>query len=66
MFLYWQTIEPRGAWKILAEFDFNKIPARPSALCADAFFRGEPDFVTLRCVLDKVRIYFEQNPSDES
>jgi len=66
MFLYWQTIEPRGAWKILAEFDFNKIPARPSALCADAFFRGDTQFNFVRCMLDKVRSYFEQNPNDES
>jgi len=40
--------EPRGAWKILAEFDFNKIPARPSALCADAFFRGDTQFNFVR------------------
>ena len=40
--------EPRGAWKILAEFDFNLNPATFLARSADAFFRGEPNFVLLR------------------
>ena len=57
--------EPRGAWKILAGFGFGGNSAQSFALRADAFFSGNLDFVFVRCILDKVRNYFELNP-DES
>ena len=56
--------EPRGAWKILAGFGFGGNRAQSSALRADAFFRGNLDFVFGRCILNKVRNYFELNPND--
>ncbi len=56
--------EPRGAWKILAGFGFGGNSAQSSALRADAFFRGGIDFKLVRCLLDKVRNYFELNPND--
>jgi hypothetical protein len=56
--------EPRGAWKILAGFGFNSDSAASPALRAGAFFGGGIDFVRMRCLLDKVRNYFELNPND--
>ena len=56
--------EPRGAWKILAGFDFGGNSAQSSALRADAFFGGNASPEFLRCMLDKVRNYFELNPND--
>ena len=35
-----------------------------TALRADRIFASESDFVFWRCLLDKVRNYFEQNPND--
>jgi len=57
--------EPRGAWKILAGIGFGGDSAHTSALRADPFFRGDSDFVLMRCILDKVRMYFADNPNDE-
>ena len=56
--------EPRGAWKILAGFGFGGNSAQSSALRADAFFGGNASPEFLRCMLDKVRNYFELNPND--
>jgi hypothetical protein len=56
--------EPRGAWKILAGFGFGGNSAQSSALRADAFFGGDALTQNLRCMLDKVRNYFELNPND--
>ena len=56
--------EPRGAWKILAGFGFGADSPTSSALRADAFFRGNALTQNLRCMLDKVRNYFELNPND--
>jgi hypothetical protein len=58
------TSEPRGAWKILAGIGFGGNSAQSSALCAEAFFGGKPDFVLLRYLLNKVRMFFEENPND--
>ncbi len=57
--------EPRGAWKILGGVGFGGGLVHTSALRADPIFAGNSDFVLMRCLLDKVRIYFEQNPDDE-
>ncbi len=40
--------EPRGAWKILAGIGFGGDFTHTSALRADAFFRGDSDFVLMR------------------
>jgi hypothetical protein len=56
--------EPRGAWKILAGFGFGVDSAASPALRAGAFFRAGIDFKLGRCLLDKVRNYFELNPND--
>jgi hypothetical protein len=56
--------ERSAVWEILAGAGFGGNSAQSSSLRDAAFFRGEPNFVLLRCVLDKVRIYFEQNPNE--
>ena len=56
--------EPRGAWRILAESGFCGGNAEQTALRADHIFGSETLFEKLRCLLDKVRNYFEQNPND--
>ncbi|MCC6323844.1 hypothetical protein IT400_03590 [Candidatus Nomurabacteria bacterium] len=58
------TSKPRGAWKILAGIGFGGNSAQSSALRADAFFGEKPDFVLLRSLLDKVRMFFEENPEE--
>jgi len=56
--------EPRGAWRILAELGFFGGNSEQTALRADHIFGSETLFEKLRCLLDKVRNYFEQNPND--
>ena len=56
--------KPREAWKMLAGFGSGGNSAQSSALRADAFFRGGIDFKFVRCILDKVRNYFDLNPND--
>jgi len=56
--------EPRGGWKILAGFGFGGNSARVSALRADAFFGGNASPEFLRYLLDKVRMFFEENPNE--
>src|SRR3990167_6957118 len=58
--------EPCGAWKTLADSGFGGRAIHSSALRADPFFGGNSKFNAMRCLLDKVRMYFEQNPNDES
>jgi hypothetical protein len=57
--------EPRGAWKILSDWGFLGGNAEQSALRADHILGSETLFENLRCLLDKVRMYFEQNPDEE-
>ena len=56
--------EPRGAWRILAESGFCGGNTEQTALRADRIFASDSDFQFWRCLLDKVRNYFEQNPND--
>jgi uncharacterized protein YigA (DUF484 family) len=57
--------EPRGAWRILSESGFFGGNSEQTALRADHIFGGNLNSEFLRCVLYKVRNYFESNP-DES
>ena len=57
--------EPRGAWKILSDSEFFGGNAGVSALRADPISASDSDFQFWRCVLDKVRMYFDQNPDDD-
>jgi len=56
--------EPRGAWRILAESGFCGGNTEQTALRADHIFGGNLNSEFWRCLLDKVRNYFEQNPND--
>ena len=55
--------EPRGAWKILSDSEFFGGNAEQTALRADHIFRSDSDFIFWRCILDKVRMYFADNPN---
>ncbi|MFA5870664.1 MAG: hypothetical protein WC842_02155 [Candidatus Paceibacterota bacterium] len=55
--------EPRGAWKTLLNSEFFGGNSEQTALRADHIFRSDSDFVLLRCILDKVRMYFADNPN---
>ena len=57
--------EPRGAWKTLLDSGFGGGNALVSRLRRDPISGSNADFQFWRCVLDKVRMYFELNP-DES
>ena len=57
--------EPRGAWKTLLDSEFFGGNAGVSALRADPISASDSDFQFWRCVLDKVRMYFDQNPDDD-
>jgi len=57
--------EPRGAWKTLLDSGFGGGNALVSRLRRDPISASKNDFQFWRCVLDKVRMHFEQNP-DES
>jgi hypothetical protein len=57
--------EPRGAWRILSESGFFGGNSEQTALRADHIFCGNLNSEFWRCVLYKVRNYFESNP-DES
>jgi len=56
--------EPRGAWRILSESGFFGGNSEQTALRADHIFDGNLNSEFWRCLLDKVRNYFEQNPND--
>jgi hypothetical protein len=56
--------EPRGAWKILAGIGFGGNSAPVSRLRRDRISRADLDFDLLRYLLDKVRMFFEENPND--
>ncbi|MBU6431154.1 hypothetical protein KGQ29_02130, partial [Patescibacteria group bacterium] len=57
--------EPRGAWKILSDSEFFGGNAGVSALRADPISGSDSDFQFWRCLLDKVRMYFELNPDED-
>src|SRR3989338_7232069 len=57
--------EPRGAWRILAESGFCGGNAEQTALRADHIFGGNLNSEFWRCLLDKVRTFFETNPDEE-
>jgi hypothetical protein len=57
--------EPRGAWKILSDSEFFGGNAEQTALRADHILPVSSDSQFWRCLLDKVRMYFEQNPDEE-
>ncbi|OHA94596.1 MAG: hypothetical protein A3A96_03695 [Candidatus Zambryskibacteria bacterium RIFCSPLOWO2_01_FULL_39_39] len=57
--------EPRGAWKTLSDSEFFGGNAEQTALRADHIFGSETLFENLRCLLDKVRMYFELNPDSD-
>ncbi|MEI7719838.1 MAG: hypothetical protein WCI89_01360 [bacterium] len=54
--------EPRGAWKILSDSEFFGGNAEQTALRADHIFGGNLNSEFWRCVLNKVRMYFADNP----
>jgi len=56
--------EPRGAWKTLSDSGFFGGNAFVSRLRRDPVSASKNDFQFLRCVLDKVRMCFGQNPQD--
>jgi hypothetical protein len=56
--------EPRGAWRTLSDSGFFGGNSEQTALRADRIFASDSDFQFWRCLLDKVRNYFEQNPND--
>ena len=56
--------EPRGAWRTLSDSGFFGGNTFVSALRADPISASDSDFQFWRCLLDKVRNYFEQNPND--
>jgi hypothetical protein len=56
--------EPRGAWRILAESGFCGGNTEQTALRADHISGGNLNSEFWRYLLDKVRMYFEQNPND--
>ena len=57
--------EPRGAWKTLFDSEFGGGNALVSRLRRDPISALKSDFVFWRCLLYKIRTYFESNP-DES
>ena len=57
--------EPRGAWKTLLDSEFGGGNSLVSALRADPILHSEILFEKLRYLLDKVRIYFANNPNEE-
>ena len=56
--------EPRGAWKMLADTGFGRGNTKQPALRADRIVAPKTRLELMRCLLDKVRNYFEQNPND--
>jgi len=56
--------EPRGAWRTLSDSGFFGGNTFVSALRADPISASDSDFQFWRCLLDKVRNYFEQNPNN--
>ena len=54
--------EPRGAWKTLLDSGFGGGNALVSRLRRDPISASKTDFDFWRCVLYKVRMYFESNP----
>jgi len=56
--------EPRGAWRILSDSGFFGGNSEQTALRADHIFCGNLNSDLMRCILDKVRNYFELNPND--
>jgi hypothetical protein len=63
--LYWQTKEARGAWKTLLDSEFGGGNALVSRLRRDPFFASKTQTEFLRYLLDKVRMYFAENPEEE-
>ncbi len=63
--LYWQMNKPRGAWKTLSDSDFFGGNREQSRLRRDHLSASESDFQIMRCLLYKIRTYFESNPDEE-
>jgi len=57
--------EPRGAWRILAESGFCGGNTEQTALRADHIFGSKTNFQNWRYLLDKVRMYFAENPEEQ-
>ena len=57
--------EPRGAWKTLLDSGFGGGNALVSRLRRDPISALKSDFDFWRCVLYKVRMYFESNPDTD-
>ena len=51
-----------SVWKILSDSEFFGGNAEQTALRADHIFGGNLNSEFLRCVLNKVRMYFADNP----
>ena len=56
------SFEPRSAWRILSDGGFRGGNTVVSPLQGDAISLGKKDLAFLRCLLDKVRMYFAENP----
>jgi hypothetical protein len=63
--LYWQTSEPRGAWKIISETGLFGGNTKQPAQSADRIVAPKTRFEIMRCVLYKIRTFFENNPDAE-
>ena len=57
--------KPRGAWKTLSDSDFFGGNREQSRLRRDRLSASESDFDFMRCLLDKVRSYFESHPDED-
>jgi len=56
--------EPRGAWKTLLDSEFGGGNASVSRLRRDPISASDSDFVFVRCFLDEVRTFFDENPEN--
>jgi len=57
--------EPRSAWRTLLDSGLFGGNSEQTALRADHIFDGNLNSDLLRCLLDKIRTFFEMNPDDE-
>jgi len=58
------SFSPRGAWQIVAKSGLSALRAPFAELCSADNSPKISNFQNWRCVLDKIRTHFEQNPDD--
>ncbi len=57
--------EPRGAWKMLADTGLGGGKTKQPARSADRIVAPKTRLEIMRCVLYKIRTFFENNPDAE-